>query len=115
MKLKSIKYRWRTKIDDCCTQLGLGAQTTEQALIEAGLSLEEFAGLQHDYYDQPTELGYYDRYSLCYQQVETLTMMVTQENAREIESLKVENEELRAENVELRADIEAIKQALGIA
>lgn len=111
MRLKPLAYRWlyggSRKI-----HFGLGAQSTERSLLEAGYSPEDFGWIQHDVLESPTESGLLDRYGLNYQDIQILTMMQCQQNARCNENM--DNRILRLEEMvaKLVAENEKLKNEL---
>lgn len=125
MKLKPIRYRWIDHDDNKRIQLGLGAQTTERFMFDSDISMDEFAGITLDKFNNPTSLGYYDRYGISYQQFDILTMLVTQQNTRAIESInfwkelieyqleqaRYEINELKNEIAQLKEDIQYVKES----
>lgn len=77
MDFKAVLYRW--KDDDLGkVHMGLVAQSTEQTLLEHGISMDEFAALEHDYWDAPNEEGRIDRYGLNYSELLTVMVPVVQ-------------------------------------
>lgn len=77
MDFKAVLYRW--KDDDLGKiHMGLVAQSTEQTLLEHGISMDEFAALEHDYWDAPNEEGRIDRYGLNYSELLTVMVPVVQ-------------------------------------
>lgn len=87
MSLVPIVYRWNYG-NDHKIHFGLGAQTSELKLIEAGYTPEDFSMVHHDVLEETSETGLTERYSMDYHSYNMLTMMQTQKNTREIETLK---------------------------
>lgn len=84
-----ILYRWRYG-DDKRIRVGIGAQSAEAALKASGLSLQQYAGIEHDYFDAPTANGLTDRYSMDYTMYCLLAAEQTKRNAKAINVLKTQ-------------------------
>ena len=94
MKLEPIMFTWKDdNFDNSKVHIGLGAQTTEKHAYECGISNNEIAAIQHDYFD-PDKNGNTDRYGINYSEIQMLTLAVTQDNVDEINALKSRIEEL---------------------
>lgn len=87
MSLTPILYKWNYGVDNKI-HFGLGAQTSELKLIEAGYSPEDFSMVQHDILEEVSETGLTERYSMDYHSYHMLTMMQTQKNTRDIDRIK---------------------------
>lgn len=85
-----VLYRWRYG-DDKRIRVGIGAQSAEAALKASGLSLQQYAGIEHDYFDAPTANGLTDRYSMDYTMYCLLASEQTKRNTRAIDALKSEH------------------------
>jgi hypothetical protein len=101
MSLKPIAFTWKSN-DDGKIHLGIGAQTTEQKMINAGFDPNDFDLIQHDELEEKTALGLTERYGMNYQDLNMLTMMQTQKNTNELNQLKEENQLLRKELQEIK-------------
>lgn len=118
MSLKPIAFRWNYG-DDRKIRFGLGAQTSERKLSEAGYDPSLFAMIQHDELEVPSAAGLTDRYGLNYQEIQMLTMVQTQINTREIYTLKEWTDEISAEvasinknYASLEAQVQSLKEQL---
>ena len=99
-RIDPIKYRWRDDEKDTRVRLGIGAQTAEKALIESGLSLEEYAGISHYYFDEPLSNGLYDSYSMDYTMYTIIAAAQTKKNMSSIRQIEMHQEEQKY-NIEL--------------
>ena len=104
MKLNVITYSWNDENTDII-HIGLGAQPTEIAAIQSGLSEKEIGAIKHDYWDAPID-GRLDRYELNYDEFAMLTIPFVQDHERRILSLENDIKQLKEENKLLR---EALK------
>lgn len=84
-----ILYRWKYD-DDKRIRIGIGAQSAEKNLISSGLSLEDYAGIDHNYFDKPTDNGLTDRYSMDYTMYCLLAAEQSKRNKKKINSLESE-------------------------
>lgn len=101
MELKPIMFRWKDKEIDEQIHLGLGAQTTERAARDCGIPVNEFAFIQHDYWDEPNPKdGRTDRYGMAYEEISMLVVPVVQEH--ELRLTAAEND-LKAYSIDLSA------------
>ena len=84
--------------------LGFGAQSVEKALLDSGLSTEEFAGviidenvdIGNDEYISPDNKSHFDKlYSLRYEEFIALNTMMIQKLQKEIQSLQYEIKSLK--------------------
>lgn len=105
-----ILYRWKYG-EDKRVRVGIGAQTAERKLIESGLSLDDFAGIGHDYFDEPTDNGLTDRYSMDYTMYCILAAEQTKRNTKKINSLESDQalKEARIESLQVQLN-EAMNQ-----
>lgn len=87
MSIKPIAFRWKYG-NDKKIHLGVGAQTTERKMIEAGYNPSLFDMIQHDDLEVVSDSGLRDRYGINYQDLNILTMMQTQKNGNDIIALK---------------------------
>lgn len=87
MSIKPIAFRWKYG-NDKKIHLGVGAQTTERKMIEAGYDPYMFDMIQHDDLEVVSDSGLRDRYGINYQDLNILTMMQTQKNGNDIIALK---------------------------
>lgn len=118
-KLNVVGYRWKdggNKIN-----IGLGAQSTESAAIECGLSAYDIGAISHDRWDNPNPDGRSDRYSLHYEQFAVLAIPVVQKHSvtltehaaklvnieSKLESLKIELDEAHIEIARLKKLVNA--------
>ena len=101
LQAKSWKYDW-SESDRRWT--GFIAQEVEQALLDNGLTNQDFAGIviQKKTEDDTDWLGVEDEYRLRYESFVSLNTHMIQKNIRETETLRKENEELKEELKELR-------------
>ena len=95
MKINTIGFTWKDE-DDGVVHIGVGAQPTEQAVLDCGLSNKEFGAIKHDYWKTPNEDGRTDRYSVAYDEIAMLAVPFVQSHEKEIQSLKEEIAELKA-------------------
>ena len=96
MSLEPILYRWAYGVGDDGIKIGLGAQTTERKIEEAGFTADEFGVVSHVYFPEtPLADGRIERYSLDYQTISMLTMSVVQKHEKRINSLEARNEALQ--------------------
>lgn len=89
MSLKPIAFRWNYGTDRKI-RFGLGAQTSERKLSEAGYDPSLFAMIQHDDLEEVSATGLTERYGMNYQELQMLTMMQTQKTTREFASFVVD-------------------------
>lgn len=89
-----ILYRWNYG-NDKRIRVGIGAQSAEKALRAAGLTLDDFAGISHDYFDKPTANGLTDRYGMDYDMYNILAAVQTKRNTSSISELKSNIESLQ--------------------
>lgn len=82
MSIKPIAFRWKYG-NDKKIHLGVGAQTTERKMIEAGYDPSQFDMIQHDDLEERSVSGLMERYGINYQDLNMLTMMQTQKTTRE--------------------------------
>lgn len=84
------------------THVGFGAQTVEQALLESGLTTEDFAGLViernvKEYGDDGEVTTTHEvRYGLRYEEFVALVMLVQQADAERIEALEEQLREIKS-------------------
>ena len=86
MDIKPIAYRWRSGKDPNI-YFGVGAKSLEQLFIAHGFNPDELGLIEHNLLEEPAITGQTDRYGLNYQNLQMLTLMQTQKNARELENL----------------------------
>lgn len=87
-KIDPIIFKWNDGDTDTRLRIGLGAQTVERALFESGINPEEYAGLNHDYYDNPGSDGLTDRYSMDYIMYLLIAATQTKKNTYTIKCLE---------------------------
>lgn len=87
-KIDPIIFKWNDGDTDTRLRIGLGAQTVERALFESGINPEEYAGLNHDYYDNPGSDGLTDRYSMDYIMYLLIAATQTKKNTHTIKRLE---------------------------
>ena len=87
-KIDPIIFKWNDGDTDTRIRIGLGAQTVERALFESGINPEEYAGLNHDYYDNPGSDGLTDRYSMDYIMYLLIAATQTKKNTYTIKCLE---------------------------
>lgn len=107
MDIKPIAYRWKNS-QDKQIYFGVGAQTLEQQFKEHGYDPSLYGIIEYNELEEPTLTGQTDRYGMNYQNLQMLTLMQTQKNTRELETLRTENAELKATNTNLQARVEAL-------
>lgn len=87
MSLEPIAFRWKYGNDEKI-HLGIGAQTTERKMIEAGYDPSQFDMIQHDDLEVVSDSGLMERYGINYQDLNMLTMMQTQKTTRDLWKLQ---------------------------
>lgn len=95
MAMKPVAFRWKSGFGSDVISFGIAAQDTVKCFEDAGYDYQEYNMIHHDELETPSEFGHTERYSASYNDVHMLTMMQTQKNTRELESLRVENAELK--------------------
>lgn len=114
MSIKPIAFRWKYG-NDKKIHLGVGAQTTERKMIEAGYDPSLFDMIQHDNLEVVSDSGLMERYGINYQDLNMLTMMQTQKNAREIQLINVDLSLFKDEQDELKEEVQNLKIELALA
>lgn len=114
MSLEPIAFRWKYG-NDKKIHLGVGAQTTERKMIEAGYDPSLFDMIQHDNLEVVSDSGLMERYGINYQDLNMLTMMQTQKNAREIQLINVDLSLFKDEQDELKEEVQNLKIELALA
>jgi hypothetical protein len=87
MSLNPIAFRWKHD-NERKIHLGVGAQTTERKMIEAGYDPSQFDMIQHDDLEVVSDSGLMERYGINYQDLNMLTMMQTQKTTRDLWKLQ---------------------------
>ena len=111
-RIDPIKYRWRDDEKDTRVRLGIGAQTAEKALIESGLSLEEYAGISHYYFDEPLSNGLYDSYSMDYTMYTIIAAAQTKKNMYSIREIEKYQEEQKQSVKSSQRQIDQLREEL---
>lgn len=111
-RIDPIKYRWRDDEKDTRVRLGIGAQTAEKALIESGLSLEEYAGISHYYFDEPLSNGLYDSYSMDYTMYTIIAAAQTKKNMYSIREIEKYQEEQKQSVKSSQQQIDQLREEL---
>lgn len=112
MSLEPIAYRWKDRTDTRI-QIGLGAQTTERKVLEAGLSPEEFSAVDHEYLSTPLSDGRTEKYSLDYQAISALMIPVLQKTVRFINDQDARITSIASRQDTQESRIELLQQQLG--
>ena len=92
--LKPVAYKY--KLNGHRSHLGFGARQVEQALLDAGLTTEDFAGVLKDkdvtiYADEngtDEDIHYDELYSLRYEEFTSLNTLMIQKALKEIQEIK---------------------------
>ena len=100
MKSHPIMFKWDDDSGDNKIHWGLGAQSFEKAIVDSGLKDYDFASLDYN--------AEYDSYGMAYTEAQMLAWYVTQENTKDIESLKKDNELLRKEIAEIKKQLQNV-------
>lgn len=125
MSLEPIAFRWAYG-NDRKIHLGVGAQTTERKMIEAGYDPSQFDMIQHDELEERSVSGLMERYGINYQDLNILTMMQTQKTTREFttflkgfkkwkDTVDVDLSLFEDEQVKLKEEVQNLKIELALA
>jgi hypothetical protein len=111
-KIDPIIFKWNDGDTDTRLRIGLGAQTVERALFESGINPEEYAGLNHDYYDNPGSDGLTDRYSMDYIMYLLIAATQTKKNTYTIKCLESQLQSALCQIEALRDKLHELEMAM---
>lgn len=111
-KIDPIIFKWNDGDTDTRLRIGLGAQTVERALFESGINPEEYAGLNHDYYDNPGSDGLTDRYSMDYIMYLLIAATQTKKNTHTIKRLESQLQSALCQIEALRDKLHELEMAM---
>lgn len=98
--------------DDDKTHIGFIAQEVYDSVIKNGLSEDDFAGIQHEYLDEPLEDGRDETWYLAYDEFIALNVQMTQKAIRQNESQDNDINQLKQENDSLKQRLSKIESLL---
>ena len=98
--------------DDAKTHIGFIAQEVYDSVIKNGLSEDDFAGIQHEYLDEPLEDGRDETWYLAYDEFIALNVQMTQKAIRQNESQDNDISKLKQENDSLKQRLSKIESLL---
>ena len=112
MKLKVISYTW--KDDGKEIHVGISAQKTEDALISCGFNPDNFAALEHAFWDIPHSDGRTDRYAVNYSEIAMLMLPVVQSHESQIATIELWKDSVEYQLQEARERIEELQKEIAL-